>query len=58
MGKQQDIQGDVMIVRIKKLNYDWIQLVQLAIESGITKEQFKEFIEKKKREKRFLKINR
>ena len=58
MGKQQDIQGDVMIVRIKKLNYDWIQLVQLAIESGVTKEQFKKLIEREKRQKRVLKIDR
>lgn len=47
-----------MIVRIKKLNYDWIQLVQLAIESGVTKEQFKKLIEREKRQKRVLKIDR
>lgn len=38
-------------MKIRKLDEDWIPLVKEAMQSGVSKEQFKKFIELKRIEK-------
>ena len=39
-----------------KLDENWLQLVKELMESGLSKEQFKEFLESKKTEKENVKM--